>query len=1094
MFLSREGVVARVARVVLFACLIALAACQQDPEPAVEQPAEQVGLCADHGIVLTCLCPGGVVGRLVCDEAGQAAGCECPNPDDPDMPGQVIVGEPDLGPVIPAEPRVVFNACGGRGELVFGGEAAEPGGECGDPVCPGKLVCQGTDALECVGARTPNACGGCGLLSRSVGDACGECDSGTWQCDPQSVDRLVCEGSTGRNACQGCGVLEQEPNQVCQTDDGVIGISRCVNLDATRCVGPDSNACGGTEPLELGAPLDSCGVCEQGFYICAGLEALKCVEEERGVNACGGCEQLNAEPGTSCSDCARGRWECVSDDPNRVECSAPVNLCGGCESLSAAPGEACGDDMVQVCETVDTVACVSNADRHTNGCGGDNVLTDPPGEACGVCGGGQYVCLSPHDTTCVDDGVTNPCGGCSTLPGIPGTSCGFNSLWRCVTGDLDALECEFVGPTNICGGEQRLENQPGDPCGACGAFECDGADALACAGSVDLMSDERHCGACDNACAHGEYCFAGVCEAPGVAAVTGGTYHACALFNTGEVSCWGGNEDGRLGDGTMLDSTTPVRVAGLIDAVQIGAGLDYTCARRVNGEVVCWGANDVGQLGLGSFSPTSLVSPNTITGQVVGVTNAIDLAVGMHSACVIDEVNAGDGHGVVKCWGRPGELRRSPDYVDAALDFVSGVGDVGPSAVPGIDDAIKVDVGNRLACAVLDADSFGEVKCWGEGALGNQNVYSLEEAAAAPVTVIGLNNIIDVKVSDSHAYSHVCALRDERAGAPNELWCWGDNSHEQLGLQLNVGLTPSLGKPRRTGITGVASFEVGYRGTCAIFEQTLDAKCWGDLGYTGISSAMDTADLTSLRSADRGGEALQGGRFKSIHLGPDHHFHRQAGVSGGFDESIWSPGVHCFVYEPPGVGQFQVRCAGNNLHGGVGDDQILNGLERDRPVPVVNLSPVTHELGRCRDLLDNDGDGLTDCEDPDCVMDVGQATGPGAIRVQLSEWGKYETPSCGASLAFKSATARLLWTAPAVGRYSFARGGSADAAVFAMDLHRGACSAAPDSCARADEVGYAPQEISLAAGEQVYLVVQASSESYADYITEVIELDVEVVP
>jgi len=46
-------------------------------------------------------------------------------------------------------------------------------------------------------------------------------------------------------------------------------------------------------------------------------------------------------------------------------------------------------------------------------------------------------------------------------------------------------------------------------------------------------------------------------------AIAAGDTSACALLATGEVACWGGNDGGQLGDGTLLDRPTPVRVAGL---------------------------------------------------------------------------------------------------------------------------------------------------------------------------------------------------------------------------------------------------------------------------------------------------------------------------------------------------------------------------------------------------------------------------------------------------------------------------------------------------------------------------------------------------
>jgi alpha-tubulin suppressor-like RCC1 family protein len=42
--------------------------------------------------------------------------------------------------------------------------------------------------------------------------------------------------------------------------------------------------------------------------------------------------------------------------------------------------------------------------------------------------------------------------------------------------------------------------------------------------------------------------------------VVGGELHTCALLADGSVECWGNNQGGQLGDGTLMDSPLPVVV------------------------------------------------------------------------------------------------------------------------------------------------------------------------------------------------------------------------------------------------------------------------------------------------------------------------------------------------------------------------------------------------------------------------------------------------------------------------------------------------------------------------------------------------------
>ena len=204
----------------------------------------------------------------------------------------------------------------------------------------------------------------------------------------------------------------------------------------------------------------------------------------------------------------------------------------------------------------------------------------------------------------------------------------------------------------------------------------------------------------------------------GVAAVSAGTQHTCALTTRGGVKCWGNNNFGQLGDGTLLPNQgTPVDVTGLSSGVAaISAGSFHTCALTTAGGVKCWGSNLSGRLGDGTFFQHRL-TPVDVVGLTTGV---VAVSAGDRHTCALTST------GGVKCWG----ANHAGQLGSGATDYISSK----PGDVTGLSTGVAaISAGRSHTCALT---TTGGLKCWGVNSSGQLGDGTTTDRAA-PVDVVG---------------------------------------------------------------------------------------------------------------------------------------------------------------------------------------------------------------------------------------------------------------------------------------------------------------------------------------------------------------------
>jgi alpha-tubulin suppressor-like RCC1 family protein len=310
-----------------------------------------------------------------------------------------------------------------------------------------------------------------------------------------------------------------------------------------------------------------------------------------------------------------------------------------------------------------------------------------------------------------------------------------------------------------------------------------------------------------------------------VASIAAGGSHTCAVLEDGTVVCWGNNEDGQLGDGSINDSLTPVPVTGISDIAEVSLGTSSSCALTTAGALFCWGSNVEGQIGDDRACGMRCPLPQPVSGSASGVAQ---VSVGGLHACALT-----DG-GAVLCWG----FNFDGQVGDGTEDNIRIV----PTQVTGLESGYsEISAGGSFrghACAI---DLANSMVCWGDNAVGQIGDGTTDDRSS-PVSVGSWAESANVSVSAGDA--HTCSLILEELQPAS---CWGSNSSGQLGdgteVERHLPVTALLfgkagGDANCDGILSSVDAALILQFTAGLLD---DLPCNGDANADGRVDAIDAA-------------------------------------------------------------------------------------------------------------------------------------------------------------------------------------------------------------------------------------------------------------
>ena len=285
-------------------------------------------------------------------------------------------------------------------------------------------------------------------------------------------------------------------------------------------------------------------------------------------------------------------------------------------------------------------------------------------------------------------------------------------------------------------------------------------------------------------------------------------------FTGQELWLWGFNCDGRLGDNTVINKSSPVQtVSGGTNWRSASLAYSHSAAIKTDGTLWMWGSGAFGQLGT-----NSTINRSSPVQTVSNLTNWRSVSLGDCHSAAIKSGSASEIGGTLWLWGSGafGQLG-----TNAVINRSSPV-----QTVSGGTNWKSVSLGDHHSSAIK---TDGTLWMWGrgeDGRLGNNTIIN----QSSPVQTVSSGTNWR---SASLAYKHSAAIKTD-----GTLWLWGNGGNGRLGN--NAIINQSSPVQTVSGGTNWRNVSIGDYHSAAI---KTDGTLWlwgsGALGQLGTNTTIN---------------------------------------------------------------------------------------------------------------------------------------------------------------------------------------------------------------------------------------------------------------